>query len=77
MPLSMDERGGGTEADGSKSKEYCSHCYANGAFTHPLMSMAQMAERDGARMREMHVSESMIAKVTGSLPSLKRWKKTS
>ncbi|WP_224768159.1 zinc ribbon domain-containing protein [Metabacillus idriensis] len=26
MPLSKDEHGGGTEADGSKSTKYCSRC---------------------------------------------------
>jgi hypothetical protein len=25
MPLSKDEKGGGTEADGRKSSQYCSH----------------------------------------------------
>ncbi len=31
MPLSKDPRGGGTNADGSKSSEYCSHCYSAGS----------------------------------------------
>ena len=35
MPLSKDEKGGGSEADGSKSAEFCSHCYAAGKFTEP------------------------------------------
>ncbi len=32
MPISKDQNGGGTEKDGSKSKLYCSFCYANGEF---------------------------------------------
>jgi len=35
MPLNKDEKFGGTEADGSLSKMYCSHCYGNGNFTLP------------------------------------------
>jgi len=35
MPMSRDEKGGGTNADGSKSAMYCSHCYAGGKFTLP------------------------------------------
>ncbi len=35
MPLSKDEKGGGTEADGRKSSQYCSHRYAGGRFTDP------------------------------------------
>jgi hypothetical protein len=35
MPLKKDEKGGGTNADGSKSAIYCSKCYENGKFTSP------------------------------------------
>jgi hypothetical protein len=38
MPFSKDEKGGGTEADGTKSALYCSHCYASGQFTQPDMT---------------------------------------
>jgi hypothetical protein len=30
MPMSRDPNGGGTNADGSTSLKYCSHCYAGG-----------------------------------------------
>jgi Putative zinc ribbon domain len=33
MPFSKDEKGGGTEANGSKSTDYCSCCYRMGQFT--------------------------------------------
>jgi hypothetical protein len=42
MPLSGDERGGGTNADGSHSKEFCSHCYREGRFTEPNLSVEEM-----------------------------------
>ncbi|HEY2363758.1 MAG TPA: zinc ribbon domain-containing protein [Candidatus Angelobacter sp.] len=32
MPLSKDEQGGGTEADGVRSTEFCSHCYRGGSL---------------------------------------------
>lgn len=74
IPLSLDERGSGTEADGTKNREYCSHCYARGEFLHPIITMPQMILRASARLRDLHVPESSIARITGSLPSLKRWK---
>jgi len=42
MPMRLDERGGGTNAEGSKSGMYCSHCYEAGAFTLPNLSAAEM-----------------------------------
>ncbi|MBL0258370.1 MAG: zinc ribbon domain-containing protein [Bacteroidetes bacterium] len=32
MPLKRDEKGGGTNVDGSISKMYCSYCYDKGEF---------------------------------------------
>jgi hypothetical protein len=32
MPMKQDPQGGGTNADGTKSKIYCSYCYENGEF---------------------------------------------
>ena len=44
MPLSRDEKGGGTNADGSKSTMFCSNCYANGKFVFPDITVAGMKE---------------------------------
>ena len=33
MPMGPTDEHYGTEADGSKSKDYCKYCYQNGAFT--------------------------------------------
>ncbi len=35
MPLKRDEQGGGTNAEGSRSTVYCSHCYQRGQFVSP------------------------------------------
>lgn len=42
MPLAKDELGGGTEKDATKSSMYCSHCYMNGEFTLPNLTVEEM-----------------------------------
>lgn len=32
LPMKKDPEGGGTNADGSKSEQYCSYCYQHGDF---------------------------------------------
>ncbi|PFA19625.1 MULTISPECIES: zinc ribbon domain-containing protein [Bacillus cereus group] len=44
MPFSKDEKGGGTEKNGEKSTTYCSHCYENGEFTLPHITVDEMKE---------------------------------
>ena len=73
MPLSRDEKGGGTETDGSKSTMYCSHCYQGGKFTLPDITMEQMIERVKGKMKEMHVPEFLHSIFTRKIPKLKRW----
>jgi hypothetical protein len=74
MPLSKDEHGGGTEADGSKSAEYCSHCYVKGQFAGPDMTADQMVELVRGKLKEMHVPGFMAKSLTKDIPKLKRWK---
>lgn len=73
MPLSKDANGGGTEADGSKSAEYCSHCYADGKFTQPSLNADQMIERVQAKMKEMHIPGFLAKRFTKDIPTLRRW----
>jgi len=75
MPLSKDEHGGGSEADGTQSPEYCSHCYVNGAFTDPDMNADQMQQRVMAKMKEMHIPGFLAKSFTRDIPTLKRWAK--
>lgn len=42
MPMAMDEKGGGTEANGLKSATYCSMCYVDGKFVDDFTSAKQM-----------------------------------
>ena len=55
MPLSRDALGGGTNADGSRSAEYCSHCYRIGRFTEPNLAVEEMmAKVEGQAAGDAH-----------------------
>lgn len=73
MPMSKDQKGGGTEADGRKSAEYCSHCYSMGKFTEPDITPDQMVEKVRAKMKEMHFPGFLAKPFTKDIPKLKRW----
>ncbi len=44
----------GTEADGALSDDYCTHCYQNGAFTEPDITIDGMAKVCGAIMSQLY-----------------------
>jgi hypothetical protein len=73
MPLKRDEHGGGTEADGSRSAMYCSHCYQDGRFTMPDISAGEMQERVRGKMAEMGFPRFMSGLFTRGIPGLGRW----
>ena len=73
MPLSKDAQGGGTEANGAKSTDYCSHCYAGGKFTEPNLTADEMAAKVRAKMKEMHIPGFLTKGFTKDIPTLKRW----
>lgn len=73
MPLSKDEKGGGTEANSSKSTEYCSHCYVAGRFTEPNLTVDQMVEKVRGKMKEMHIPGFLAGIFTKDIPKLRRW----
>ncbi len=74
MPLSKDENGGGTEADGRKSGMYCSHCYQNGTFVPPDITLEQMQERVKGKIKEMGFPGFLAGFFTKNIPKLERWK---
>ena len=53
MPSARIRRGG-TEANGSRSGEYCSKCYRAGQFTEPNITASQMVAKVEGKLREMH-----------------------
>lgn len=72
MPLTDEVKG--TEKNGSKSEDYCSYCYKDGAFTSE-MSMQDMIDfcapmmAQGGTMTEDEARQQM----QGFFPQLKRW----
>jgi len=73
MPLSKDEKGGGTNADGSKSEMYCSHCYEGGKFTLPDITADGMQQRVKGKMKEMGFPSVAGWFFTRGIPKLERW----
>jgi len=74
MPLKRDEKGGGTNADGSKSRVYCSHCYVDGRFTVSGITAAEMQERVKGKLREMGFPSIVSWIFTRRIPKLERWR---
>ncbi len=73
MPISSDEERR-TESDKRKSSDYCNHCYQNGKFTEPKLTVEQMVQKVGAQMKARGFPEKMIVMNAKLLPSFKRWK---
>jgi len=73
MPLSKDEKGGGTEADGTRSAEYCIHCYLRGQFTQPHITAEQMVQFVQSKLKQMHIPGFLAKRMTKDIPTLKRW----
>jgi putative zinc ribbon protein len=73
MPLSRDAKGGGSEADGCLSREFCSHCYMNGKFIHPEASLDEMIQGVQGKLKEMRIPGFLARRFTKDIPKLKRW----
>jgi hypothetical protein len=74
MPLKRDARGGGTNADGSKSARFCSHGFVGGRFTLPDLSASQMQSLVRGKLKEMGFPGFMAGIFTRRIPKLERWK---
>lgn len=74
MPLSKDPLSGGTNADGTRTTEYCSHCYEKGAFTQPGITAEQMQSLVEAKLRTMHFPGFLAKRFAKDVPTLRRWK---
>lgn len=74
MPLKKDAKGGGSNADGTLSKMYCSHCYQEGKFTKPDTTARQMQELAKGKMKEMGFPGFIAGWFTKGIPKLERWK---
>ena len=74
MPLRRDEKGGGTNTDGSKSGMYCSHCYEAGKFTLPNITAPEMQARVKGKLVEFGFPAFAAGLFTRKIPNLRRWK---
>jgi hypothetical protein len=74
MPLSKDAEGGGTELNGHKSDIYCSHCYQDGKFTSPDMTMNEMKETVKGKLNEFGIPKIFTGLFTLNINKLERWK---
>ncbi len=75
MPMKKDEKGGGTNSDGSKSTMYCSRCYEEGQFTSPDMTADEMKDLVKGKLKEMGFPGFIAGFFTKGIPKLERWKK--
>jgi len=75
MPLKKDEKGGGTNADGTQSEMYCSKCYENGKFKEPDMTVDKMQALVKGKLKEMGFPGFIAGFFTKGIPKLERWTK--
>ena len=74
MPLKRDEKGGGSNSDGSKSATYCSYCYENGEFIYKGTNVLEFQEYCKVKMMEGGHSRLMSWLFTRGMKRLQRWK---
>ena len=66
----------GTNADGSRSRDYCRYCFVQGRFIEPDITIGQMVEKIAGVASRMGMSEKDARTLARkNLPELKRWKK--
>ncbi len=65
----------GTNADGSKSEDYCVYCFKDGAFTYPDATLEEMIEVCAGFLADYTgmSHEEAVAQLSESMPKLKRW----
>jgi len=73
MPMKRDPQGGGTKADGNKSKMYCSHCYHQGRFTQNI-TVNEMREQVKGKLKDFGFPGFMTGLFTRNINKLERWK---
>jgi tellurite resistance protein len=76
MPMGATNEMYGTNADGSKSEDYCEYCFKNGEFTE-ICTMDEMIEAcvPHVATADSGMSEDEARKMMRKFfPTLKRWK---
>ena len=73
MPMKRDEKGGGTNADGSTNVMFCSHCYGSGKFTRPDLTVTEMQALVKSKIQEFGFPGFIAGMFTKGIPKLERW----
>jgi hypothetical protein len=75
MPLSSEFANLGTNADGTKTDEYCSFCFQNGEFTAPNQTLEEMIKSSIENMTaDLNMPPEKAAELANSfIPKLRRW----
>lgn len=76
MPMGPTDEFYGSEADGAKSKDYCSYCYENGAFTVActMQEMIDFCVQPVLENVSGMTEEGARAMMNEHFPQLKRWR---
>jgi len=74
MPMEKDPENGGTNADGSKTLKYCSHCYQAGSFKDNFTSSNEMVKLVRGKLKEMGYGPIKRWFYTSHIHQLERWK---
>jgi hypothetical protein len=74
MPLKRDVAGGGTHADGTRSLMYCSHCYKDGQFIQPNITVDEMKLLVKGKLKGFGIPGLLTGVFTRNIPKLARWK---
>jgi hypothetical protein len=74
MPLRVDPKGGGTNADGSLSAKYCSYCYRNGHYVDPDRTLDSMRTLVVEKLRERGYPRFAARFFAHGLDRLERWR---
>jgi hypothetical protein len=79
MPLQTKKAGDcrGTESDGTKSENWCSLCYTNGAFIAPNCTLDEMRTIVDSALRENGSGKLMRWLAQQQLPRLERWRNSN
>ncbi|MGL5255193.1 MAG: zinc ribbon domain-containing protein [Brevinema sp.] len=76
MPLQSDPKGGGSNADGTLSTQYCSFCWQDGQFTDPTTDAKEFQTSVYHILRDEKKMPAWKAWLfTIGIPYQKRWKK--
>ena len=75
MPLNKPEDFG-TDPAGFRVNDYCRHCFVDGTFTEPRISMQSMIDRCVGIMNDQGIMPASAARelLNDVMPRLKRWR---